>query len=66
MTERIEFRWLRPDGSEAVAVHMVYATPEEATDMVERCLAAMEEVRRAGTGSHAVQRDSTMEDHHGA
>ena len=49
--ERVELRWVRPDGTEAVAVVMRYATPEEASEATEGALDAFEEVRRAGTGS---------------
>ena len=52
--ETVELRWTRPDGEEAVAVVMRYATADEATEAVDACLAAFEEVRRAGTGSYAI------------
>ena len=63
--ERVELRWLRPDGIEAVDVVMRYVTLEEATHAVDACLAAFEEVRRAGTGSSVVERDQALEDSHG-
>ena len=45
--ERVELRWVRPDGTEAVAVVMRYATPEEASDATAGALDAFEEIRRA-------------------
>jgi len=62
--ETVELRWTRPDGTEAVAVVMTYATAEEATVAVDACLMALEEGRRAGTGSHALVSDSAMESEH--
>ena len=52
--ERVEFRWTRPDGIEAVAVMMTYATKEEATNAVDACLTALEEGRRARTRPYVV------------
>ena len=49
--ETVELRWTRPDGEEAVAVVMRYATADEATAAVDACLMALEEGRRAGTES---------------
>mgnify|MGYP001576703112 CR=1 FL=1 len=70
-TERVELRWFRPDGEEAVVVVMTYATPDQATEAVDRCLRAFEDVRRlffadeevrrgARTGSHVPHRDSSV------
>ena len=53
-SERVELRWLRPDGREATSVQMRYATIEEAMAAVAAVLDALEEVRRAGTGSCVV------------
>ena len=52
--ERAELRWLRPDGTEAVAVVMTYTTKEAASDAVDACLTALEEGRRAGSRPHVV------------
>ena len=45
--ETVELRWTRPDGEEAVAVVMIYATAEEASMATERALHALEEDRHA-------------------
>ena len=58
--ERVELRWLRPDGTEAVDVVMRYVTLEEATHAVDACLTALEEVRRARTRSHVAARNSSV------
>jgi len=63
--ETVELRWTRPDGEEAVFVVMTYATAEEAMVVVDACLTALEEARRARTGSHAPERNQTLEDRHG-
>ena len=47
--ERVELRWFRPDGREAMSVEMRYPTIEAATAAVAAVLEAFEEVRRAGT-----------------
>ena len=51
MTEKVELRWLRPDGTEAVAVTMQYRSAGEASAATAAALDAFEEVRREGTGS---------------
>ena len=63
--ETVELRWTRPDGEEAVAVVMRYATANEATEAMDACLTVLEEGRRARTGSHASRRNQTLEDSHG-
>ena len=65
MTEQVELRWLRPDGTEAVAVVMQYRTAGEASAATAAALDAFEEVRREGAGSSLVISNSTLEDHHG-
>ena len=65
MTEKVELRWLRPDGTEAVAVTMQYRSAGEASAATAAALEAFEEVRREGTRPHASQCHSAVEDHHG-
>ena len=60
MTERVEVRWLRPHGEEAVSVQFTYASAQEASQAVEAVLTALEEIRHARTRSHAAQRDSAV------
>ena len=59
--ETVELRWTRPDGEEAVAVVMRYATADEATVAVDACLMALEERRHAGTGSHVALGNPALE-----
>ena len=48
--ERVELRWLRPDGTEAVVVTMQYRSAGEASAATAAALDAFEEVRREWTG----------------
>ena len=59
--ERVELRWLWPDGREATSVQMRYRTIEEAMAAVAAVLDAFEEVRREGTGSCVDARSQKVE-----